>query len=320
MLASVESFIDRLTGKRLWSGHEKTLKQRDLFILPNRFGIYVGFLVFASFAMGYRVQNNFILLGVIFLFLIFMLSLIASVRNLQGLSFSFRTAPYYLASETQHVMLSLQRPDPAYNLELHLPTSDKLVLNLPKGQAEIRPAIGRLPRGVHTIPKLKVQTRFPFGIVRCWSWLSPSLSMTVCPTPDMKPLSAYPRSSQRPARDGLDDFSTQMPPQASPQTDDGSLQDPRIFEDGDLPSRIDWKRFAATRELLTRDFSPPDTGDVLLQAPANMEKEAALSYLCGGLLVCASHRENAVMIFGAQRFTIHNETQRLEALHALARA
>ena len=83
MLAPVQDFVDRLTGKRLWSGNSKTLKQKDLFILPNRFGVYVGFLVFASFAMGYRVQNNFILLGVIFLFLIYMLSLIASVRNLQ---------------------------------------------------------------------------------------------------------------------------------------------------------------------------------------------------------------------------------------------
>ena len=63
MLAPVQAFVDRLTGKRFWSGHSKTLRQKDLFILPNRFGVYVGFLVFASFAMGYRVQNNFILLG-----------------------------------------------------------------------------------------------------------------------------------------------------------------------------------------------------------------------------------------------------------------
>lgn len=316
MLAPVQAFVDRLTGKRLWSGHSKTLRQKDLFILPNRFGVYVGFLVFASFAMGYRVQNNFILLGVIFLFLIYMLSLIASVRNLQGLSFSFRTAPYYLASETQHVMLSLQRTDPVYNLELQLPSAEKIILNLPKGQAEIRPDIGSLPRGVHNVPALKVQTRFPFGIVRCWSWLSPSLSMTVCPAPDTRPLTEYPRTTQTPITDGADDLFSK----ATPQSEDGLLQDPRTFEDGDLPSRIDWKRFAATRELLIRDFSAPNTGDVLLQASMDMEKEAALSYLCGGLLVCANHQENAIMVLNNRRFIIQNDTQRLEALHALASA
>ena len=71
-----------------------------------------------------------------------------------------------MASETQQVMLSLQRTDPVYNLELHLPTSEKLVLNLPKGQAEIRPIVGKLPRYSHCTCA-KVQTRFPFGIVRC---------------------------------------------------------------------------------------------------------------------------------------------------------
>ena len=30
-----------------------------IFIVPNRFGLYAGFLVLAGFAMGYKVQNNF---------------------------------------------------------------------------------------------------------------------------------------------------------------------------------------------------------------------------------------------------------------------
>ena len=75
--------------------------------------------------------------------------------------------------------------------------------------------------------------------------------MTVCPTPDMRPLTEYPRTTQTPVTEGSDDlFAT-----ATALSEDGLLQDPRTFEDGDLPSRIDWKRFAATRELLTRDFS-----------------------------------------------------------------
>jgi hypothetical protein len=140
--------------------------------------------------------------------------------------------------------------------------------------------------------------------------------MTVCPAPDTRPLTEYPRTTQTPITDGADDLFSK----ATPQSEDGLLQDPRTFEDGDLPSRIDWKRFAATRELLIRDFSAPNTGDVLLQASMDMEKEAALSYLCGGLLVCANHQENAIMVLNNRRFIIQNDTQRLEALHALASA
>ena len=74
--------------RRKWTSGTWAIKQSHIFILPNRYGLYAGFLVLASFAMGYKVQNNFILLGVIFLFLVFMLSLIASVRNIQGISMS----------------------------------------------------------------------------------------------------------------------------------------------------------------------------------------------------------------------------------------
>ena len=55
--------------RRKWTSGDWRFKQNNIFILPNRFGFYAGFLVLASFAMGYKVQNNFILLGVIFLFL-----------------------------------------------------------------------------------------------------------------------------------------------------------------------------------------------------------------------------------------------------------
>ena len=68
--------------------------------------------------MGYKVQNNFILLGVIFLFLVFMLSLIASVRNIQGLKIEVQVEPYYFAGAMHHIRLSLRKDQPAFNLKL----------------------------------------------------------------------------------------------------------------------------------------------------------------------------------------------------------
>ena len=57
-------------------------------------------------------------------------------------------------------MLSLQRTDPVYNLELHLPTSEKLVLNLAKSQAEIRPIVGNSPRVFTLYLRLKFKPVF----------------------------------------------------------------------------------------------------------------------------------------------------------------
>ena len=58
----------RIAMRRRWRDGFFTIRQNHIAILPNRFGVYAGFLVLASFAMGYKVQNNFILLAVIFLF------------------------------------------------------------------------------------------------------------------------------------------------------------------------------------------------------------------------------------------------------------
>ena len=119
------SFSERLTRRlslrrRKWKSGPWHIRQSHIFILPNLYGVYAGFLVLASFAMGYKVQNNFILLGVIFLFLVFMLSLIATVRNIRAQNRS-KIEPYYFAGQTQHIRLSFRKDQPAFNLKLSGP-------------------------------------------------------------------------------------------------------------------------------------------------------------------------------------------------------
>ena len=215
-------------------GTRKDTQTKDLFILPNRYGVYVAFLVFASFAIGYRVQNNFILLGVIFLFLIYMLSLIASVR-LQGLSFSFRTAPYYMASNpASHAVITTPDRFIIWNSTFpHL----KNISQPSQKSGKIRPIV-RLPRGIHTVPALKVQTRF---LLASLDGLVISVNnVTVCPTPDRTPTSIH-APPKHPSRRVQMIYS---PPQQHYQKTGFC----RIREHLRMviSSRIDWKRFAAT--------------------------------------------------------------------------
>lgn len=297
-----------------WHAHEKTLSQSDLFIIPNRYGLYVGFLMLAGFMLGYKVQNNFILLGVIFLFLLFVLSLISSVRNLQGFRVGVHIQPRYFAGETQKVTMSLKRTQPAFRIELCAPMAPHHAypLNVQSGAAYQMLPVLCAERGVHYLPPIKIQTFFPFGIVRCWTWLRPPKKILICPRPDERPLKSYPYLGGRPydaaIGRGQQEFEIEEP------------KDPRPFEDGDLPSRINWKRFATTREMLIRDFTAPDSGEVLLKADDTMPREAALSYLCGGILVCERARQPALMILDGASFPIHDDAQRCEALNALARA
>jgi len=243
-----EQLSDRFLHKKGWQGGDKTLRQSDLFIMPNRYGLYVAFLVFASFGLGYKVQNNFILIGVIFLFLLFMLSLISAVRNLQGTSISLRPEARNFAEETAYITCRLKKSNAAFNVRLFgvLDAPKGLELDLSSSQAFYRLPVLQVGRGRHAFPPLKLQTRFPFGIVRCWSWLAPPVELLIAPVPRERPLTAYPR---------LDRLRlAKMDQHQGEKNEIEEYQDPRPFQDGDLPSRIDWKRFAATRKALVRDF------------------------------------------------------------------
>jgi hypothetical protein len=306
--------------RKRWLKGVWKIRQANIFILPNRFGFYAGFLVLASFAMGYKVQNNFILLAVIFLFLVFMLSLIASVRNLQGLEIEAEMAPYYFAGERQYIRLILRKSQPAYNLTLHT-DKETIALDMTSGATQVSVPVGDFARGVHAMPSIKIQTLFPFGIARAWSWITPPGDLVVAPKPKEYAPARYPRGN--PATAQASDKKRQQNNFAD------ELGDLRDYQDSDPPARIDWKRYAATRETMVREHGLDTQGEVLLRQPqAGLEE--ALSYLSGGLRVAERMGAPARMRLqsgdpqalqnGDVEYVIYDAPTREQAYYALARA
>jgi hypothetical protein len=313
------SFFERVTRglaqrRRRWTHGAWHIRQSHIFILPNRFGLYCGFLVLASFAMGYKVQNNFILLGVIFLFLVFMLSLIASVRNLQGLQIEVDVQPFYFAGERQHIVVRLKKAQPAFNIMLTTPFGD-MKLDMADGATSVQVPIGAHERGVYPLSALKLQTLFPFGIARAWSWLTPPGELVVAPKPLEQAANFYPRGNP-----ALAHSQTQAPEQKQQQNNVADeLGDLRDYEENDPPARIDWKRYAATREAMVRDHGLDALGEVLLRQP-NGGLENGLAYLSGGLLVAERLGAPARMTLNGAEYQIYDRTAREQAFYALARA
>jgi hypothetical protein len=298
-----------LSRRRKWVSGTWAIKQSHIFILPNRYGLYAGFLVLASFAMGYKVQNNFILLGVIFLFLVFMLSLIASVRNIQGLNVDIHLEPYYFADGMQHMRLSFRKDQPAFNLILSGPMG-RLPLDLSTGAASILVPIGPLARGVHGVPSLKIETLFPFSIARAWSWLHPPGDIVVAPLPKRQAVQAYPRGNPAMAQ------AAEKKRQQNNFADE--LGDLRDYGDSDPPARIDWKRYAATRETMVRDHGADTQGEMILRQPRG-DLETGLSYLSGGLMVAERIGAPARMTLAGTDYPVYDKAAREKAFYALAR-
>ena len=308
------SFSERLTRRlslrrRKWKSGPWHIRQSHIFILPNLYGVYAGFLVLASFAMGYKVQNNFILLGVIFLFLVFMLSLIATVRNIQGLKIEVQIEPYYFAGQTQHIRLSFRKDQPAFNLKLSGPMGCK-VLDLSKSATSILVPLGQLPRGVHAVPPIKVETLFPFGIARAWSWLRPPGHIVVAPTPREQAIATYPLGNPAMAQ------KAEQKRQQNNVADE--LGDLRDYANSDPPARIDWKRYASTRETMVRDHGLEAQGEIILRQPEG-DLEKSLSYLAGGLMAAERIGAPVRMTLQGADYQVYDKPAREKAYYALAR-
>lgn len=309
-LALFDRLTQRLSRRRKWQGGSWEIRQSSLYIAPNRFGIYAGFLALASFAMGYKVQNNFILLAVIFLFLVLMMSLIASVRNLQGFKVTAHLQSYYFAGGVQAVRLSLTRATPAFNVRFQTAQSDA-ALDLASGAVTIDIPVSAYERGIYRVPPIKLYTSFPFGIARCWTWLHPPGDLIVCPAPDERPLHAYPRGASN-MSDRHEKSRGTMP-----HADD--LGDLRDYADTDPPTRIDWKRFAATREAMVRAHGDVKRGEVILRQPDG-EFEAGLRFLSGGLSVTARGGVPVRMYLAGREYLITDTRARELAFLELANA
>ncbi len=310
---NISSVLERISARialrrARWLKGVWEIQQSHIFILPNRYGVYMIFLMLASFAMGHKVQNNFILLAVIFLFLLLILSLIASVRNLQGLRIEADIAPYYFAGEPHHIWLRFKKRRAAFNIEIHTPHG-VMPLNMTGGATSLRVPVGDRGRGVYGLCPIKVQTLFPFGIARAWCWITPPGDLVVVPKPVEQAAGYYPRTNLSAAQ-----TLNQKHQQNNYADELGHLRD---YQNSDPPARIDWKRYAATRETMVREHSLDTQGEVVLRAPSG-GFESGLSYLSGGLLVAERIGAPARMILHGAEYRVYDQQARAQAFYALA--
>jgi uncharacterized protein (DUF58 family) len=140
---------------------------------------------------------------------------------------------------------------------------------------------------------VRVTTRFPFGLFRCWTWLHLPLSTLVYPRPvGTMPLPVGP-SGREPG---------------AATTDGGrdELRDLRPFRDGDSPRQVAWKAYARGQPLLVKEYAGAAAESLQFDfdALATLDAEARLSQLCRWVLDAEAR---------GQRYALHMPGLRLPA-------
>ncbi|MDH5577372.1 MAG: DUF58 domain-containing protein [Betaproteobacteria bacterium] len=255
-----------------------TLGQRRVYILPTRlgwlYGATLGILLVGS--INYALQLGFALT-----FLLAGLGLVAMVhttRNLARLTVSAGRAEPVFAGEAAQFRLYLDnraRFDRPAILVRHQASGAQVVLDLAPGAvAEAVLAVPAAKRGWLALTRVLLETRFPLGLFRAWSYVEPAARCLVYPRPERTPLPAPTPDAEagaaRAQAQGSDDFSGL-----------------RAYQLQDSPRHVAWKAVARSDDMLTKQFAGAAGIELWLdwtRFAATLDAEQRLSRLAGWVL------------------------------------
>ena len=178
-------------ARRIPSQAILTLNQRCLFIFPSSAGLAFLVLQLLLLLVAINYQNNLIY-ALVFLFgTTLVVTIHLTFMNLHGLTLrAVEGAPIFLGERgsirVELVSEQRSRWSIGYGwqragLRAELVGSDRKTLELP-----ITPD----RRGRFNAPRFYLETRYPFGLVRCWSWIELTSSILVYPRPKAPPSDA----------------------------------------------------------------------------------------------------------------------------------
>lgn len=257
---------------------------RSIYILPTRQGMLMALLLLLMLAGSINYGSN---LGHLMTFLlggIWLITIQHTWRNLLGLTIQPVEAASVFAGQTADFTLRIMndnatsrfgvtvktRVQPGANVDITADSAEKVHIPVKTQQ-----------RGLLQIPEIIIQTTYPLGLFRAWSYAQLEQRCLIYPRPAEQgepPTSAiYSHSDTGDRGVGADDFI--------------GLRSYRV---GDSPRQIDWKAQARERGLQSKQFGGDRCEQVRLDWDLLIEHdiEYRLSLLCRFVLQ-AEEREQS---------------------------
>ena len=271
----VDRIAARLGGARGPRTGDLKLAQRNVYILPSRPGMLYATVLAAMLVASI---NYTLALGFMLTFLLGAVGVVAmfhTFRNLAGLVLRPGRAEPVFAGQPAEFSVLLINPArlERYAIRVHAPgmAQPEVVDVAANSEQLVHVAIPALRRGWMTLPRVKLWTQFPLGLLQAWAYWHPAMRVLVYPTPEtpaapLPELTSIAGEGQGSGR-GEDDVAAVRP-----------------YRAGDSPRRIAWRAMARTAsdELLSKEFEGGERGELWLDwnlLPSYMDAEARVSRL-----------------------------------------
>lgn len=297
-----------------------TLTQRNVYILPTAPGFMLGVTLLVLLVASINYQLN---LGYILTFLLAGSAIVGMQvchATLRGLTMQL-IAPdsgFAGASVPFGIRLSSQRRTPRYGIGLAVLGTDHWSwTDVPaQGSATVQMAFQSLARGVHPVPTLTAETRFPLGTFRVWTVWRPAARVLVYPAPELR-APPLPPGEPRPGGSAT-----------TQRQSSGEFDGVRAYRRGDPLKLVVWKKAAKSDELVSRDAQQVQRLELWLDlahtgvagaSAGGANREQALSRLCAWVLAADKQGLQYGLRLGGQEIAPGSgEAHRKNCLQALA--
>ena len=275
MKSRIRKRWQRWINHRIPRRDHQVYSQRNIFILPTAAGVVFGFLLLIMLITAINYQNSLIYLLTFILGAVFVAAMHQTHRNLAGLELTMLSASEGFPGEA--LPLRLRAEVKGHDaLALSLACEDARIdqQHVLQGEpADLSLSLVPSRRGYFRPDRIRIETRFPFGLLKAWSWLRPVSAGIVYP----RPLAAPEAAST--VQDGDQTLQARS-------VDGNDHADIRPWREGDMSQRVLWKRFARTGEMVIADWEGEQGSPQWLDYEAfrGVDQEIRLSYLAHQVL------------------------------------
>jgi uncharacterized protein (DUF58 family) len=259
-------------NRRIPPAREVTLDQRRIFIFPSKVGFFFGLCLLVMLMAAINFQNNLSYALTFLLSTLFVVATLHTFANLSGLTIrAVRALPAFPGQQSDfELMIERGKQRDHFALHVKWPDSTEALINLvDEDSVNIRLHMAVDQRGWFSPGRLMLESTYPLGLLRCWTWVDLDLHALVYPRPlassELPGLATDKPDGASVAVVGSDDF-----------------YGFRDYQKGDSLRHIHWKGVAKGQGVLSKQYTAYADRSVWLDWDAfpNIGTEQRLSHLC----------------------------------------
>jgi uncharacterized protein (DUF58 family) len=235
-------------------------------------GFFFGCCLLLMLVAAINFENNLSYALTFLLATLFIVATLHTYANLSGLTIrAVRAQPAFPGQQSEfHLMIERSKQREHFSLHLKWPESSEALVNLVDNDSvavSLHMAVDK--RGWFTPGRMLLESTYPLGLLRCWTWIDLELYALVYPRPlasaDLPGLAMDTPDGAAALVEGNDDFFGF-----------------RSYRKGDSLRQVHWKGLAKRQGVLTKQYTAYADRSVWLDWDmfAGLGTEQRLSHLC----------------------------------------